>query len=170
MANGIRNIIDFDELSQIRQIPGLNRYSFHNAIIRPDKGHIEIYQHLPVQWDGFNTVPRFSLISDFRGRLEKFRVNERPNLFSPEFWSDVSSRFLRPQVIPNEPPSIHGFLLGRASFITFEGEYIEITDGRQFLLLADIEDPAFSVFIDYKIESQQVIIDMLQIMTLFYIE
>lgn len=151
----ITNIDDF--LTILLELENLSGEDFEtilqNAdyVYRPDQGYIECSLPLVVEWQTFDTLPKFEQHSLYQKIQKKLNQLQQIQGYFAELASSLRSLggfTFRTDL----SPSVNNFalIIGGTHFITFDGYYYNFTGDCSYLLAGDFKSNTFSVMINYE--------------------
>lgn len=156
MKNYIRevftNIDDF--LMILLELENLSGEDFEtilqNAdyIYRPEEGYIECNLPLAVEWESFDTLPKFeqhSLYQKIQMKLDYLKQIEGNFI-------EVINSFTRFTLLMEMSPNVNNYaiIIEGKHFITFDGYYYNLAGECSYLLAGDFKTNAFSLTINYE--------------------
>lgn len=145
------NAIDMDASSPTKSLTP-------SITLRPDIGLVEYSQKLPIDWHGFNELPKFEQLQLYEqakdhaneiASLDKYRYYLMDTLY------DMTNNISMTSVLP--PFSAYGIVAGRKHYITFDKKFYDFTGECSYLLASDFLNNKFSAFVTYEIKNREAV-------------
>nr|CAD7460027.1 unnamed protein product [Timema tahoe] len=133
------NLIGALDVGTLSTLPGAP-----TLLLRPDAGLLEYAQPLPVEWRGFDEVPRFG-----EGPLSRQGPEPEVEQRSGRYQDYANPGFLYPSF------SHHAVLAGDGHYITFSGVHYTLKGNCSYLLAGDLLDNRFSLLVNYQHKSER---------------
>ncbi|PSN46112.1 hypothetical protein C0J52_17248 [Blattella germanica] len=143
------NALDMDASSPTKSLTP-------SITLRPDIGLIEYSQKLPIDWHGFNELPKFEqlqLYEQAKDQANEIASLDKYKYFLMDSLHDITNLSLT-SVLP--PFSANGMVIGSRHFITFDKKFYNFAGECSYLLASDFLNNKFSVFVTYKMENKEV--------------
>lgn len=149
------NIDDF--LMILLELENLNGEDFETIlqyadyVYKPEQGYVECSLPLVVEWQSFDTLPKFEQHSLYQKIQKKLNHLQQLQGYFTEVVNSLSS-FTRFALRTELSPSVNNYaiIIRGEHFITFDGYYYNFTGDCNYLLAGDFKTNTFSLTINYK--------------------
>lgn len=120
-------------------------------VYRPEQGYIECSLPLVVEWQSFDTLPKFEQHSLYQKIQKKLNHLQQIQGYFAEIINSLRS-FTGFTLRTELSPSVNNYavIIGGVHFITFDGYYYNISGDCSYLLAGDFKTNAFTLTINYE--------------------
>lgn len=119
-------------------------------VYKPEQGYVEFSLPLVVEWQSFDTLPKFEQHSLYQKIQKKLNHLQQIQGYFAEVINSLRS-FTGFALRPELSPSVNNYaiIIGGEYFVTFDGFSYNFTGDCSYLLAGDFKTNAFSLTIDY---------------------
>ncbi|XP_067004188.2 uncharacterized protein [Anabrus simplex] len=161
VLSGLSDVLEQSDTYLVAALVGVDsdyeRDSKTDLVFRPDLGLIEYAQELPVEWNGFNELPKFEQFSWYPVEKSSEEEMARLNRYSYYFLDPLNTAINKSINTLLPPLSKQAVIAGRKHFITFDNKFYDFEGECSYLLASDFLDNKFSAVINYEIQNRKVV-------------